>query len=123
MGGAHPTEPIPIFPWIGALTMKQRLALGSAAAVFVVAVTVMWIALAPRAAYAMDGLAQSIRQAKSYEYTMTMEMSMAREPGKDPVKVEMKGKFSWLAPGSYRIEIHRRQRHAGAGFPDDSPGG
>jgi outer membrane lipoprotein-sorting protein len=91
-------------PWIGDLTMKQRLVVGGAAAMIIVAAAVIWIGTAPNPAYAMDGVAETIRQARSYEYTMTMELSLAHEPGKPPVKTEMKGKFSWVAPGSYRTE-------------------
>src|SRR3954447_15656287 len=94
------------FSRTGGLTMTQRLAFGGAAAVILVAVGLIGFAVAPKPAYAMGQVAQSIRQAKSYEYTMTTEMSLAGEPGKAPIKVEMKGKFSWLAPGSYRMELH-----------------
>jgi len=84
--------------------MRQRLAFGSVAAAIVVALGVLWFATAPNPAYALGQVAETIRQARSYEYTMTTEMSLSGAPGKAPAKAEMKGKFSWLAPGSYRIE-------------------
>lgn len=93
-----------LISWMGALTMKQRFALGSAAALIVAVAAVIWIAFAPRPAYAMDGVAESIRKARSYEYDMTMEVNMPREAGKAPAKVEMRSRFFWLAPGSYRME-------------------
>jgi len=91
-------------PWIGELTMKQRFALGGAATMILATFCVLWFASAPKPAYAMGQLAQTIREARSYEYTMTIEMGPSREPGKAPGKIVMKGRFSWLAPGSYRIE-------------------
>jgi outer membrane lipoprotein-sorting protein len=95
---------IEVLPWKGELTMKQRLAMAGAAVVIILASAVLWIGMAARPAHAMGRVAEMIRQARSYEYTMTTEMSMARDPGKAPVKAEIKGRFSWLAPSSYRIE-------------------
>jgi outer membrane lipoprotein-sorting protein len=91
---------------IGALSMRQRVAFGGAAAVLLLAGLVLWSATVTKPAYAMGKLAQTIRQAKSYAYTMTMtvETSAVREPGKPPAKFEIKSRFSWLAPASYRIE-------------------
>ena len=61
-----------------------------------------------------DGqVAETIRQAKSYEYTMTTEMSMAGGPARRRWKADMKGKFSWLAPGSYRMETKGSDAMAG----------
>jgi outer membrane lipoprotein-sorting protein len=93
-----------VFPFLGAWTMKQQLAFGGVFLMVALASAVIWIGSAPRPAFAMNGLAESIRQARSYEYSMTMETSTTREPGKAPVKLEMKGRFSWQSPGSYRIE-------------------
>jgi hypothetical protein len=52
----------------------------------------------------MGPVAQTIRQARSYTCTITSEMSLAGQPGKAPEKAEMKSQYTWLAPGSYRIE-------------------
>jgi len=52
----------------------------------------------------MDKLPETSRNAKSYEYTLTTEMNVPRESGKPPAKVEMKGHFFWVAPGSYRSD-------------------
>ena len=43
--------------------MRQRLAFGSAAATIVVALGVLWFAIAPNPAYAMGQVAETIRQA------------------------------------------------------------
>ena len=84
--------------------MKQRLVLSSAGAAAVLAFCVVWFATVAKPIYGMDRLPEVIRQAKSYEYTMTTEMTVPQEPGKPSAKVEMKGRFFWVAPGSYRIE-------------------
>jgi len=93
--------------------MRQGLAFGTAAAAIGVALGVLWFAIAPNPAYAMGQVAETIRQARSYEYTMTTEMSLAGQPGKAPVKAEMKGRFCWVAPGSYRIETQVGNAMAG----------
>ncbi len=93
--------------------MRQGLAFGTAAAAIGVALGVLWFAIAPNPAYAMGQVAETIRQARSYEYTMTTEMSLAGQPGKAPVKAEMKGRFCWVAPGSYRIDTQVGNAMAG----------
>ena len=106
--------------------MKQRFALGSAAAVMVLAAGVIWIASAPRPAYAMDGVAESIRKARSYEYTMAMEVTMPASQVRRRHKVEMRSRFSWLAPGSYRMETKADSAMPGSDtlmiFPAGKPG-
>jgi outer membrane lipoprotein-sorting protein len=106
--------------------MKQRIAVGSVAALVIATAALLWIVSAPRPAYAMDRLAESIRQARSYEYTMTMDINLPREPGKAPVKVATKGQFSWQAPGSYRIETTGSDAMPGLDslmiFPAGKPG-
>jgi outer membrane lipoprotein-sorting protein len=102
-----------VLPSIGELTMKQRWALGAAAVTIVLASAVIWIGTAAKPAYAMGRLAEMIRQARSYEYTLTTEMSLAGQPGRPSVKAEMSGRFSWLAPGSYRIETKWSEHTAG----------
>jgi hypothetical protein len=86
--------------------MKQGLALGSAGAAAALAFCIFWFATVGRPIYGMDRLPQMIRQATSYEYMLTTEIKVPGEPGKPPVTVEMKGRFFWVAPGSYRTEIH-----------------
>jgi outer membrane lipoprotein-sorting protein len=89
---------------IGALTMRHRLAFGGAAAGIVLVASVFWFAPATNPALAMGQSAHAIRQARSYSCTMTTEMSSVPEPGKPAIKTDIKGRFFWLAPGSYRIE-------------------
>ncbi len=78
--------------------MRQRLALGTAGAAVVMAFCFVWFATVARPIYGMDKLPETIRNAKSYEYTMTTQMNIPGEPGKAPAKVELKGRFYWVAP-------------------------
>ncbi len=87
--------------------MRQKLALGSAGAAGLLAFGVLWFATVAKPIYGMDPLPETIRQAKSYDYTVTIEMNHPREPGKPPAKVEMKGHYFWASPGSYRVEIRQ----------------
>src|SRR5271166_1183288 len=67
------------FSWNGALTMRQGLVLGTAGAAAVLAVCVVWFATVAKPIYGMDKLPETIRNAKSYEYTMTTEMNIPGE--------------------------------------------
>jgi outer membrane lipoprotein-sorting protein len=103
------TEPDPlkrsnnILARIGGLSMRQKLTLAAAAAVLL-ACGLIWSATVSNPAYAMGQVAQTIRRARSYVYTMTTEMSSPGEPGLASKKFLVNGRFYWLAPGSYRIE-------------------
>ena len=74
------------------------------ALIFGLAFCVVWFATIAKPIYGMDRLPETIRKAKSYEYTMTTEMRIPQEPGKPPETFAIKGRFFWVAPGSYRIE-------------------
>jgi outer membrane lipoprotein-sorting protein len=52
----------------------------------------------------MGRIAQTIRQARSYVYTMTIELNSVAKPGQPPSKPQLQGRFYWLSPGSYRFE-------------------
>jgi len=101
-------QPVPaqwwslLFSWNGVLTMRQRIALGTAGAAVMLACCIVWLATVAAPIYGMDELPATIRSAKSYDYTMTM--NIPGEPGKAPAKAVMTGRFYWVAPGSYRIE-------------------
>jgi hypothetical protein len=88
--------------------MRQSFALGSVGAAVVLAVCVVWFATVAKPIYGMDPLPETIRKAKSYEYTMTIDLSIPLEPGKPPGTAEMKGRYFWVTPGSYRMEIQGR---------------
>jgi len=94
----------PVFHWIGALTMRQRLALGGACGFLFAALSLTFLGILDRPAHAMGQVADSIRKARTYEFQMTYELELPGPPGKPAVKVEMKGRVVWKAPGSYRIE-------------------
>jgi outer membrane lipoprotein-sorting protein len=103
-------QPAPARRWsrffhpIGGLTMRQRLTLGTAGATLVIAACVAWLATVGKPIYGMDTLPEAIRNAKSYEYAMVIEVDLPGVPGRAAARAEMKGHFYWSAPGSYRIE-------------------
>jgi hypothetical protein len=115
-----------IYSWIGALTMRQRLALGGAGGLIVLALWLFSAGMMSRPLYAMAQVADSIRKARSYEFTMTMEMDLPREAGKPAAKGTMGGRFYWAAPGSYRIENRARfgptEQDQVSIFPAGKPG-
>ncbi len=84
---------------IGAFTMRQKLALGSAGMAAVLTVYVVWFATVAKPIYGMDAMPETIRNAKSYDYAMTTEMRLPGEAGKPPVIAEMLGHCYWVAPG------------------------
>jgi outer membrane lipoprotein-sorting protein len=99
--------------WMGGLSMRQRMALGGVGVAAVLAPVLIWGAMIAEPIPAMAQMAQKVREAQSYEYTMIIEMKFVPEPGKPPVTTVMRSKVSWLAPGSYRIETKGGQSTPG----------
>jgi outer membrane lipoprotein-sorting protein len=88
--------------WIGAMTMRQRLAITSVGIAALLAIVALWGHTQPVSA--MERMAENIRQAKSYKFTMVTEAKLVREPGQPPVAMEGTSTVYWLAPKSYRME-------------------
>jgi hypothetical protein len=80
-------------PWsftsnlFGGLTMKRRVLLGGVGATVVLACALLWLGAGVKA--------------KSYQFTMTLEGQEALKPG---IPGSAPSRYSWLAPGSLRIE-------------------
>ena len=109
--------------WTGGLTMRQRMALGGMGVAALLALVLIWGAIVAEPGTAMAQMAQKVREAQSYEYTMILKMKMLnQENGKPPVTEVMHGKVYWLAPGSYRIEA-KSQSRPGVGDTQICPAG
>jgi outer membrane lipoprotein-sorting protein len=93
--------------WIGALTVKQRLALTGAFGVVLLAFVAFWGSLAANRLPAMEKMAESVRQAKSYTMTMTFELKYNSKPdevNRPLVTAKGTSKVFWLAPNSVRMD-------------------
>jgi outer membrane lipoprotein-sorting protein len=129
---AASTSPKPARPWhrishwVGGQTLRQRIVLGGVASAVLVAFTVLWSGIIAKPVYAMGKLADNIRQARSYQLTMTSEFKSAREPDKSPITAKDSGKIFWLSPGSYRMEFAAAnlggRREVTEIFPAGKPG-
>jgi outer membrane lipoprotein-sorting protein len=111
--------------WIGEQTMRQRIVLCGAALAIVCAFALLWAGTVAKPLYAMGTMAQKIREAKSYQLTMTSEFKAVAGPGKLPESTNDSSKIFWVAPGSYRIESTGKLRGGQAVteiFPAGKPG-
>ena len=97
----------PFIPLIGALTMRAEIRPGrTAAAVIAVAIAVVWIGSTPRPVYAMDGVAESIRHAKSSGLRCDDQMiSHGTRAGQTTGQGRNQQPFLLRSPGSCRIEF------------------
>ena len=93
---------------MGGLTMRQKTILGSACAAAIFVVILIWGANATQPASAMERMSQNIRQAKSYQMTMDMQIKLPGKPGETRTSVA-KQKFYWQAPRSLRMELKSDQ--------------
>jgi outer membrane lipoprotein-sorting protein len=113
--------------WMGAFTMRQRVALLSGVGLAaMLGFLLLWGGIAANPASAMEKMAENIREAKSLKVTMSMELKLPNEPGKPPVISTMTQTLYWLAPKSYRMELKGGPRTSGVDgtdiFPAGSPG-
>jgi outer membrane lipoprotein-sorting protein len=91
--------------WIGGLTMRQRIALGSVGVAAVLGLLLLWGGSVTQPVSAMEKMAENIRKARSYTASLYMELQIPQQPGKPLDKGEMTGKVYWLAPRSYRVDF------------------
>ena len=104
--------------------MKRRVLLGGLGATIVLACALLWLGAGVKPTYAMGPVAETIRKAKSYQFTMTLEGQQARVPG---VPGSAPSRYSWLAPGSLRIDTKGGPSTPGGEdraeiMPGDKPG-
>ncbi|WP_165246758.1 hypothetical protein [Paludisphaera soli] len=96
---SRPTPP-PLVPFWKDPIMRRRLFAGGAAASLAIVATALWLATGPRPAFAMSQVAEAVRAARSYQYSLTMRTPQgAGEP-----RAVMTSRCLWLAPGSTRCE-------------------
>ena len=88
--------------------MDRRFQLSAGAIVGVAALLgflLLWGGPTAQPVSAMEQMAESIRNAKSFKALMTTATALAPEPGKPPVIQEATGTLYWLAPGSTRTDL------------------
>lgn len=106
--------------------MRERTAIGVLALAAMILVALVWSGNTTKRASAMERMAEGIRRAKSYTMTMDCAMQFFRQPGKPPVTSTSTGKWSWLDPGSYRMEFIGDETWQGKQdteiFPNGKPG-
>jgi hypothetical protein len=91
--------------WIGELSMRQRMALGGIGAVAVLAILLLWLGSAATPVSAMEKMAESIRKAKSYKMTESLQILTRDDPQKPFIKDQQTDiVIYWVASGSTREE-------------------
>ena len=86
--------------------MPQRILLGGGSLSAAAIIVVVWLASTARPVMAMEAMAKSIRQAKSYSVLMTQEtIKVGAANGKMPVKAKLICQIYWAAPGSAWSEM------------------
>ena len=84
--------------------MRQGIVLGSVGAAVLLGFVLLWGAIAPGPASAMEKMAASVRQAKSYKCVQIVKTTEnAPAPG-EPAVTENAYTVYWMAPGSSRTE-------------------
>lgn len=102
-----------ITEWIGGFTMRQRIAaLGSVGVAAILGFVLLWGGGTAQQASAMEKMAESIREAKSYRATCIEEGKMV-QPDKSILWGKRCGKLYWQAPRSYRIDMEECQSSTG----------
>jgi hypothetical protein len=96
----------------------RRIATGGVGVIVLLAIVLLWECFNTSPLSAMEQMAENIRRAKSCQVTMTMEVQLVSEPGKEPVTSKMIMKTSWLAPRSYRNDFSGGPFAAGPGTTD-----
>jgi outer membrane lipoprotein-sorting protein len=88
--------------FLGVLTMRQRIAVGSVGVAAMLCFLLLWGATRPVSAIAR--MAENIRRSKSYKATIVSEFQFAPEANKPAVTCVFRCTNYWIAPGSYRSE-------------------
>jgi hypothetical protein len=107
---------------ISGFTMRQRFVLGGVGMVAVLAILLLWLGGIATPVSAMEKMAESIRQAKSFKAAITMEGPFTAEAGKPPVTEKTTGTLYWLAPESTRFDFKHSfipKPKAGIYYPED----
>ena len=106
--------------------MKQRVAIGTLSLAVALVLVLFWPQGTAPSLSAMERMAQSIRQARSYRLTMTTRIEAPSDAGRASTESGMSGKLYWLAPGSYRMEtkgqISGSEQNSVMIFPHGQPG-
>ena len=76
---SRPLEPVSLCnrmtQWMGGLTMRKRIALGSVGAAALLGLLVLWGAIVAKPVSALEKMAENIRQAKSLKYKMIVQIT------------------------------------------------
>lgn len=87
--------------------MKQRIVLSGASAACVLMVLLFWLGNNVSRASAMEKVAESIRNAKSFKAAAHVTLEAASDQDKKKAISEYDAKFYWKAPDAYRVETKK----------------
>jgi outer membrane lipoprotein-sorting protein len=92
-----------VIHWLGGLTMAQRTVFGGVGIVTLLILVVFWAGTTSPRARAMDNMAQKVREAKSFEMMVDIELRHLDELGRPQIDKDTM-KWYWQAPRSQRWE-------------------
>lgn len=102
---------ISFIQWMGGSTMRRRMVFGGLGTLGVLMVGLLWMGFAVGRASAMDAVAEAVRKARSYQFTMTIEPNGPRADGSPPPK-PLNVRYARAADGSTRADSE-----GGSGMP------
>lgn len=111
--------------WMGGSTMRRRMVFGGLGTFGVLTVGLLGVALVAGRASAMDAVAEAVRKARSYQFTMTIEPDGPRVDG-SPAPKPLDVRYTRAADGSTRADSQGGSSMPGADdleiMPADRPG-